>query len=433
MKVGYVGLGAMGRALAGHLVKDHELIVWDLNPVAIDDFVARGAQAASSLADMGARCDVVILCLPKSANVHQALFGAGGLAENLAPGSVVVDQTSGVPGDTKVFAAALAERDIALIDAPVAGGVPSAIAGQITIMASGADAAFDRVRPVLESISPKVYRCSAQVGDGQAVKAINNMINAGYRMATLEMIAVGRKLGLDAASMTDALNSGTGRSFITYRLLPAVVEERSSTDFALTLMVKDLNQAADLGIATGAPMPISDAARGMMNMALNLLGDDARLDDIVAFVETLTKTKLAGAALPLDGTDDISTADALAMVTTAVALSNRVIMLENAGLASRAGLSAADFAPVITNGSATSREAELLFAKPLGLDDADDRTLATSLAALTRLVKIGAAKGVPMVMANQVRAQCLACADDIGLDAPLSAMTDYFIGRTWLA
>ena len=426
MKIGYVGLGAMGRALAGHLVGRHDLLVWDLNPQALGEFVKRGAQAAESLADIGAQCDVVLLCLPKSAHVQETLFGSNGLAETLAPGAVVVDQTSGIPSDSRAFADKLAARNIALIDAPVAGGVPSAIAGQITIMASGPRTAFERVLPVLATISPKVYRCSDHVGDGQTVKAINNMINAAYRMVTLEVLAVGRKLGLSAAAMTDALNAGVARSFISYRLLPAVVERRSSTDFALALMVKDLNQAADLGVATATPMPISDVARGMMNMSLNFLGPDGRLDDIVPFMEKLTGADFAGDVPP----DRFKMDPALAMqlVIATAATCNRAIAVENTALAFRAGLELTGFEPVISAGSASSAQAELLFAA-LGAEGAGFAgSVGQDVDSLTEFARVAADCGVPALMVNQVRAQYLSFTAHAGPDRPIQDMINYQLG-----
>lgn len=407
MKVGYVGLGAMGRALAGHLIENQDLLVWDLNPQAVADFVARGAKVAISLADMGAQCGIVILCLPKSANVEQALFGEEGLAGTMAPGSIVVDQTSGVPDQSRAFARRLADRGVTMIDAPVAGGVPSAIAGQITIMASGPADAFATARPVLASISPKVHHCSTQVGDGQAAKAINNMINAAYRMTTLEILAVGRRLGLSAAAITDALNAGEGRSFISYRLLPAVAEGRSSTDFALTLMVKDLNQAADLGAAAATPMPISDTARGLMNAALNLLGQDSRLDDVVPFLERLTCTQFTGEPAADAAAPALDEQSALRLITNAAAACNRAIVMENTALAIRAGMDIAGFAPVINSGSASSAQAEGLFALLQGDDAALAGTVSQMLDSVTALTRVADACFVPMLMTNQVRAQYL--------------------------
>jgi 3-hydroxyisobutyrate dehydrogenase len=295
MKIGYVGLGAMGGALARRLVAEYPLVVWDLNKRAVETLLALGASTVESLADMGRQCEVVILCLPRSSDVEQVIFGSRGLIQGLSTGKIVIDQTSGVPSRTARFAERLSELGVGLIDAPVAGGVPSALAGTVTIMTSGPDRAYEAVVPILKTISPKVYRASNRVGDGQAVKLINNTMNAGYRFATLELVALGRKLGLSLRSMTDALNHGWGRNYSSRQLLPAIVDQRSSTDFALALMVKDLNQTISLGLECGVPMQIANLARGLLQVGVNMLGESARLDDVVPFMESLTGASLAEA------------------------------------------------------------------------------------------------------------------------------------------
>lgn len=296
MNVGYVGLGAMGGALARRLVSDYSLFVWDLNKKAVDTLVAPGARTVDTLAELGRQCEIVILCLPKSSDVEKVVFGPGGLVEGLSAGKIVIDQTSGIPSQTAAFAERLARLGVALMDAPVAGGVPSALAGSVTIMTSGPDDVFARVEQVLTAISPKVYRASQRVGDGQAVKLINNTMNAGYRFATLELAALGRRLGLSLRAMTNALNQGWARNYSSRQLLPAVVEKRSSADFALALMVKDLNQTLSLATEFGVPMPISNLARGLLQLGLNTTGEDARLDDVVPFMEAVTKTRYSDVA-----------------------------------------------------------------------------------------------------------------------------------------
>jgi len=428
-RIGYVGLGAMGRALAGHLTGKHDLIVWDINPKALSDFVERGARAAKSLPDLAAQCEVVILCLPKSAHVGDALFGDTGLADALIPGTILIDQTSGDPADSKVFAAALAARGVTMIDAPVAGGVPAAIAGQITIMASGPRIAFEKILPVLRDISPKVFCCSEKVGDGQALKAINNMVNAANRMATLELVLLGRRLGLQTAEMTAALNASPGRSFITERLLPAIVEGRAATDFALSLMVKDLNQAASLGISAEVAMPISDSARGLMNVALNILPDGARLDDVVPFMEGLMKIGLqcVPSAPPAETGSGMTREAALGLVLSGLAACNRAILLENVAMAIATDLEVERFAPVIMAGSSSSAEAQSVFDAMGGRDDHDLRSIREILAILTQLAEIGAAHGVPLVMINQVRAQYLACANSAHGSDSIASLSRYYL------
>jgi 3-hydroxyisobutyrate dehydrogenase len=296
LKVGYIGLGAMGSALARRLVHVHPTLVWDLNPKAVAALVQIGAEAAPTTKDLAAECEIVFLCLPRSSDVEHVIFGSGGLAEGLKPGTLIVDQTSGIPSASCAFASRLATLGIGMIDAPVAGGVPAAIAGTVAIMVSGADRDLSRAMPLLQAISPRVYRCSDRVGDAQAAKLVNNCVNSGYRMATLELVALGRMLGLSLPVMTRVLDKGWGSNFTAKRLLPSLIAKRPSTDFALSLMLKDVNQCLAIGMASGAPMPISVLARGLMQAGLNLLSPRAGLDEVVGAIERLTAVSILDAA-----------------------------------------------------------------------------------------------------------------------------------------
>ena len=242
MKIGYVGLGVMGAALAQRLVLSRHIDVFDLREDAVKSLVASGATAAASPAVLARGCDVVLLCLPRSSDVRTAIFGKDGLAEGLKPGSTVVDQTSGDPNETRRMAAELAERGIHMIDAPVSGGAAGAKAGAIAIMVGGEEAQIARVRPIFTDISPNVFVCG-DIGAGQVMKLINNMVSSTIRFVTLEGVAMGIRNGLDLQTMTDVLNSGGARSKASESLLPAVVRGEPDSFFLLSLMLKDLNLA----------------------------------------------------------------------------------------------------------------------------------------------------------------------------------------------
>ncbi|QDL38591.1 NAD(P)-dependent oxidoreductase [Rhodoferax sediminis] len=294
MQIGYIGLGAMGSALAGRFLPTHQLVVWDLNGAAVAAFGKHGAKAAPSAAELARQCDVVLLCLPRSADVRQVIFGAGGLAEGLAPGKLVIDQTSGVPGETREIARQLAERGVAMIDAPVSGGVAGAAGGTISIMASGSDADYDRALPALTAISPNVFRCGSRVGDGQAMKLVNNVLSAGCRLATLEVVAMGRKMGLSLAAITDVVNKGSGRNRTSKLMLQKMVDGTpSASSFAMSLMLKDMNQAVALGMEAGAPTPITNVVRGLLQIGVSQLGDQAQLEEVLGLIEGMARTRIA--------------------------------------------------------------------------------------------------------------------------------------------
>lgn len=421
VKVGFIGLGAMGRALARHLPSVCELSVYDLNPTAMEELAAHGAQPASSPAQLGADKDVVFLCLPRSADVETVLFGEAGLESALAPGSIVIDQTSGIPSETRRFAARLAQRGIAMLDAPVAGGVPGALAGTITIMMSGDVAAYEAALPLLHGISPNVYRCSDRVGDAQALKSINNIINAAYRVSTLEIVAVGRAMGLSMATMAQALHENPGRNFMTAKMLPALAEGRASTDFSMALMVKDLNQAIALSEESRASTPLSDLARGLMLTTLNMAGPNARLEDIVPFMERLAGQSFTGAA-ETTGVGELPAPQALELLSNALAAVNQLIVLENAAMATRAGLDLAAIEPILANGSAYSLAAGAAFAAARGEEPVEAPLIGATIETLTQLATIATRKGIPLLITNTVRALYLEQANVFGAGAGIFAM-----------
>ncbi len=293
MNIGYIGLGAMGGALARQLIGKHTLTVWDINTSAVAAFEKLGARVAHSAAELARQCEVVILCLPRSSDVRQVVFGADGLAQGLAAGTLVIDQTSGFPSETRTIAQQLAERGVAMIDAPVSGGISAANAGTITIMVSGPDDAYENALPVLSAISPNVLRCGARVGDAQAMKLVNNVLSAGCRLATLEVVAMGRKMGLSLASMTDVINKGSGRNRTSKLMLQSIVDGKpASSSFAMSLMLKDMNQALSLGMECGAPMALTNIVRGLLQIGVNTLGEKAQLEQVLGLIESLAGTQI---------------------------------------------------------------------------------------------------------------------------------------------
>jgi 3-hydroxyisobutyrate dehydrogenase len=296
MRIGYIGLGAMGGALARHLIGKFPLSVFDLNQKAVNSFVELGATAAETPAELARNSDVVLLCLPRSSDVQAVLFGPSGAAAGLSAGKIVVDQTSGVPAETRGFAQQLEEMGVSLFDAPVSGAMATAIAGTISIIASGPEAAFQKALPVLQSISPNVFHCGERVGNGQTMKTVNNMMNVSCRLATLEVVAMGRKFGLPLEVMTEAINATTARNYTSQGMLPAIAQGRKSTKFWLALQVKDIHQAIGLAAEQRVPMPIGGAARSILQIGLNSLGKDAELEQMIGVIESMADTKFVDAA-----------------------------------------------------------------------------------------------------------------------------------------
>ena len=201
-RVGFIGLGNMGGAMAAHVVKaGFDLTVYDVNPEASEKFVARhGGNVAANLAAVGRGADAVITMLPDDKIVNAVMLGEHGVASTLARGSVVIDMSTCDPVATQTLAAALQPRGIALVDAPVMGGVVFARDATLDIMAAGDAAAIERITPLLRSMGRGVIACGA-VGNAHALKALGNYINACAMINVVEAMTIGKKFGLDAKFM----------------------------------------------------------------------------------------------------------------------------------------------------------------------------------------------------------------------------------------
>ena len=278
MRVGFIGIGAMGWPMCANLLKGgHDLTVFDADPARAARFVAEvGGRAASSIGEI-AGAEVVVTMLPTSAVVRQALMEdeGGAFAKAIKPGLVVVDMSSSEPGDTQALAPRLAERGAALIDAPVSGAVPRAITGTLAIMIGGEDeAAIAKATPVLLSMGQTLFR-TGPLGSGHAMKALNNYVAAAGMAAACEAILIGKRFGLDPSIMVDIMNVSTGRNFATEVVIKdQVISGKYAGSFALGLMAKDVRIAADLGEAVKLDAPVSRLIRERYATARDAIGGE---------------------------------------------------------------------------------------------------------------------------------------------------------------
>jgi 3-hydroxyisobutyrate dehydrogenase len=291
MRIGFVGLGRMGGALARRLMREHHLCVFDLRPEVLQAFAAEGAEAMQSAAALAEKCDLVLTCLPTSAEVRDVIFGAEGLAAHMKKGSLIADMTTGDPNATRQMADALAVKGIDLIDAPVSGGPHGAAAGTIAIIVGATDSQFERVRQVFATISPNVFHTGG-VGTGQIMKLVNNVIAAGVRAATFEAVALGVKNGLDLKTCVDILAKGTARSYTTELALPGLLDPNRKMTFSLGLMHKDVRLATDVASQSGVPMPVASAVREVFQTAINELGYETDLNDLIKVCERQARVEI---------------------------------------------------------------------------------------------------------------------------------------------
>jgi 3-hydroxyisobutyrate dehydrogenase len=278
LRVGFAGIGNMGWPMAKHVLGGgFALTAFDVDAGRVRRFAAEtGAGGAETGAALAAAADVVITMLPTGQVVREALLGEGGIARSLARGAVVVDMSSSDPNGTRALGAALGELGVALVDAPVSGGVRGAEARTLAIMIGGADeAAIARVRPVLATMGAKLFR-TGPLGSGHAMKALNNYVAAAAFAATSEALLVGKRFGLEPAVMVEVLNASSGRNFHTDLVFPdQIVGGKFAAGFAIGLMAKDVGIAAALAREIGVDSPLCQLTSELWNGARDSLGGTA--------------------------------------------------------------------------------------------------------------------------------------------------------------
>jgi 3-hydroxyisobutyrate dehydrogenase len=292
-KVAFIGIGNMGWPMAANLVKaGFDVTVCDVTPGRAAQFAAEiGGKAAADAAAAVEGADCVITIVPTSKQVAEV---AALVAPKLTRGTLVIDMTSGQPAKTREIAADLAKRGVAMIDAPVSGGVPRAKSGELAIMVGGEDAELDRAEPVLKAMGTSIHRCGG-IGAGQAMKALNNLSSAGTFLMGIEVLLIGQRFGLDPAKMVDVLNASSGMSNSSQRKFKQYVLNRQFDDgFGLDLMVKDLGIALEVGRETNTPTPFSALCKEMWAAALASLGPGHNHTHAALLSEKMANETLGG-------------------------------------------------------------------------------------------------------------------------------------------
>jgi 3-hydroxyisobutyrate dehydrogenase len=256
-RVGFIGLGNMGRPMARNLRQaGFDLVVHDADPDVLSAFVAEhGGTAATGPADFGDR-EVVVTMLPNDRIVRTVVLDwEGGLGPHLADGAVLVDMSSSSPAGVRAVAEGLAPFGVAVVDAPVSGGVPRAESGELSLMVGGDDDAVARATPVLDVLGGRTFRTGG-LGTGDTVKALNNFLAAAGYAAATEALHIGERLGVDPATLFEIVNTSTGRSFVTEIVVGGnVVTGAYATGFQLALLAKDVGIAAGLAEEAGIDAP----------------------------------------------------------------------------------------------------------------------------------------------------------------------------------
>ena len=275
MKIGFVGLGQMGKWMAGNIAKQgFDITVFDIDSAAMDFPVEQGAIPARSLSDISIGSEIVILSLPNDEIAEKVIFDNSGIAGNARPGTILVDcGTSGYVW-TRNTAERLAKQEIFLLDAPVTGLEEKAKAATLTIMVGGGKNLFEKIRPVLASMSNTISHMG-DVGSGQLAKMINNVIYNINIASLAEMLPMVVKLGLAPDKIADVINSGSGRSFASEYFIPKMFHGRFRDSYSLGNAYKDMQHMEEAASRLDISLPLFQSARDTYCRALDEgLGDE---------------------------------------------------------------------------------------------------------------------------------------------------------------
>ena len=292
-RICFVGIGNMGWPMAARLVQaGFEVAVADAVAGRAKAFVDQvGGKLVITLAEATKQADVLVTMLPTSAHV---VLVVEEIRTSLSSGKILVDMSSGAPAATQKIAGDLAAIEVAVVDAPVSGGVSRAVTGELAIMTGGDAAALDRVDPLLRAMGTTIHRIGS-VGAGQTMKALNNLVSAGGFLMAVEALVIGQQFGLDPSVMTDVLNASTGMNNSTQKKLKQFVLSRKfDSGFGLDLMVKDLSIALEVGRDGSVPTPFSALCREMWASAASLLGKGQDHTAIAKLSEALAGVTLVG-------------------------------------------------------------------------------------------------------------------------------------------
>jgi 3-hydroxyisobutyrate dehydrogenase len=293
--VGFVGLGVMGEPMAAHLAAaGHRLALFDARDGHAQRLAAslEGASAPPTPAALARSSDIVVTMVPNGEVVQQLVSGPGGLLEGFAPGALLLDTSSSEPWLTRETARRLAERGVAMVDAPVSGAQWGAQAAELVFMVGGAAADVARVRPLLDAMGRAVFHLGP-LGAGHSMKCLNKLVTAVNLQALCEVLVIGRRQGLDPGAMVDVLNESTGGSWIARTQIKQRVINRAFDDpFKLSLMLKDIGIATELADAAALPAPLSTLTEQLWRAAALASVPDASISEMVRWFEGVSGTEI---------------------------------------------------------------------------------------------------------------------------------------------
>ena len=279
MKIGFIGLGIMGKPMVKNIIKG-----------GYTDVLVNGRHQ-DVLDEIGRQCDVVMTMLPNSPQVKEVMLGENGVAAYMQEGSMFIDMSSINPVASKEIAAVLAKKNIDMLDAPVSGGEPKAIDGSLSFMVGGKEELVETYRPLLETMGSSVVRCG-EVGAGNTTKLANQIIVACNIQALSEALTLAQKAGVDPELVFQAIRGGLAGSTVMDAKAPMMIAGNDKPGFKIDLHIKDLNNALDCAHTVGAPLPMTAEVQEIMQWMHNHEGGQKDHSAIAQYYEYLTDIRI---------------------------------------------------------------------------------------------------------------------------------------------
>lgn len=289
MKVGFIGLGIMGKPMAKNLLKaGYEVCVNDFKKEAVDELVAAGATSAATNADVAKDVEVVITMVPNSPNVRAALLDENGVIDGATKDTVIIDMSSIDPVESKKISAELKEKKgIEMLDCPVSGGEPKAIDGTLSIMCGGNKEVFDKYKELLGAMGSSVVYVG-EIGSGNVAKLANQMVVAANIGICAEAMTFAKKMGTDPELVYQAIRGGLAGSTVMDAKVPMMLEGNYNPGFRIDLHIKDLNNALNASHAINMPVPMTAHMMEVMQELKNHDEGSCDHDDIIRYYERMT-------------------------------------------------------------------------------------------------------------------------------------------------
>lgn len=292
MKIGFIGLGIMGRPMSKNLLKaGYELVVIDRNPTVTEEYIDLGATIVKTPREVVEASDAVITMLPNSPDVKEVVLGEDGVFEAASEGKVLIDMSSIAPLVSRELASKLMEKGMEMLDAPVSGGEPKAIEGTLAVMVGGKKEVFDRYYDVMKSMAGSVVYVG-EIGAGNIAKLANQTIVAINIAAVSEALVLAQKSGVNPELVYQAIRGGLAGSTVLDAKAPLMMDRKFDPGFRINLHMKDLNNVLDTSHEVGVPLPLTSSVLEMMQ-ALKVAGYDVEdHSSLVKYYEKLANVEV---------------------------------------------------------------------------------------------------------------------------------------------